>query len=167
MDGLFSAMYGADIKSGRPSEAPEKLLQPLLLQILFSIRSERQLMEQTANNMLLRWFIGLSMDDRVCVPTVFTKNRERLIEHEAVVVFSNEVLAVAKNKRWLSSGHFSGFKRQKRINETHELKADSDSRLFRKGKNTPAHDHSPNRAPARLRPDGTSEAYWAWMNGSS
>jgi len=134
----------------------------MLLQILFSIRSERQLMEQTEYNMLFRWFIGLSMDDPVWVPTVFTKNRERLIQHEAVVVFFNEVLAVAKKKRWLSGEHFSvdgtliqawaghktfvskdgdddaggtgGFRGKKRSNETHESKTDPDSRLFRKGK---------------------------------
>jgi transposase len=164
MDGLFSAMYEADVKGGRPSVAPEKLLRAMLLQILFSIRSERQLMEQTEYNMLFRWFIGLSMDDAVWVPTVFTKNRERLIQHETVVVFFNEVLAVAKKKRWLSGEHFSvdgtliqawaghksfvpkdgdddadaggtgGFKGEKRSNETHESKTDPDSRLFRKGK---------------------------------
>ena len=61
MDGLFSAMYEADIKGGRPSIAPEKLMRAMLLQILFSVRSERQLMEQTQYNMLFRWFIGLSM----------------------------------------------------------------------------------------------------------
>jgi transposase len=164
MDGLFSTMYEADVKGGRPSVAPEKLLRAMLLQILFSIRSERQLMEQTEYNMLFRWFIGLSMDDAVWVPTVFTKNRERLIEHEAVVVFFNEVLAVAKKKRWLSGEHFSvdgtliqawaghktfvpkdggdddsgggtgGFKGKKRSNETHESKTDPDSRLYRKGR---------------------------------
>ena len=164
MDGLFSAMYEADVKGGRPSVAPEKLLRAMLLQILFSIRSERQLMEQTEYNMLFRWFIGLSMDDAVWVPTVFTKNRERLIEHQAVVVFFNEVLAGANKKRWLSGEHFSvdgtliqawaghksfvpkdgdggddsggtgRFKGQKRSNETHESKSDPDSRLFRKGK---------------------------------
>jgi transposase len=164
MDGLFSAMYEADVKGGRPSVAPEKLLRAMLLQILFSIRSERQLMEQTEYNMLFRWFIGLSMDDAVWVPTVFTKNRERLIQHQAVVVFFNEVLGVAKKKRWLSGEHFSvdgtliqawaghksfvpkdgdddtdagstgGFKGEKRGNETHESKTDPDSRLFRKGK---------------------------------
>jgi transposase len=162
MDALFSAMYEADVKGGRPSVAPEKLLRAMLLQILFSIRSERQLMEQTEYNMLFRWFIGLSMDDPVWVPTVFTKNRERLIQHEAVVVFFNEVLAVAKKKRWLSGEHFSvdgtliqawaghktfvskdgdddaggtgGFRGKKRSNETHESKTDPDSRLFRKGK---------------------------------
>jgi len=164
MDTLFSAMYEADVKGGRPSVAPEKLLRAMLLQILFSIRSERQLMEQTEYNMLFRWFIGLSMDDAVWVPTVFTKNRERLIQHQTVVVFFNEVLAVAKKKRWLSGEHFSvdgtliqawaghksfvpkdgddnsstggtgSFKGEARSNETHESKTDPDSRLFRKGK---------------------------------
>src|SRR3978361_252562 len=83
MDRLFAGMYEADIKGGRPSIAPEKLLRAMLLQVLYSVRSERQLMEQTHYNMLYRWFIGLSMDDAVWVPTVFTKNRERLIAHEA------------------------------------------------------------------------------------
>lgn len=107
MDGLFSAMYEADIKGGRPSIAPEKLMRAMLLQILFSVRSERQFMEQTQYNMLFRWFIGLSMDDPVWVPTVFTKNRQRLIEHDAVVVFFNEVIQTAHKKHWLSGEHFS------------------------------------------------------------
>ena len=88
-------MYAADIKGGRPSIAPEKLLRAMLLQILYSIRSERMLMEQTQYNLLFRWFIGLSMDDIVWVPTVFTKNRERLIEYDAVIELFNEVLAIA------------------------------------------------------------------------
>ena len=163
MDELFSRMYEADIKGGRPSIAPEKLLRAMLLQILFSIRSERQLMEQTRYNMLFRWFIGLSMDDPVWVPTVFTKNRQRLIEHDAVVAFFNEVINTAEKKHWLSGEHFSvdgtliqawaghksfvakdgsdddadgtgGFKGKTRSNETHESKTDPDSRLFRKGK---------------------------------
>jgi transposase len=107
MDGLFAQMYEADANGGRPSIAPEKLLRAMLLQVLFGIRSERQLMEQTQYNMLYRWFIGLSMDDGVWVPTVFTKNRERLIEHDAVVAFFNEVVHTAKKKRWLSGEHFS------------------------------------------------------------
>jgi len=73
MNGLFAGMYEADIKGGRPSIAPEKLLRAMLLQVLYSVRSERQLMEQTQYNLLFRWFIGLSMDDAVWVPTVFTK----------------------------------------------------------------------------------------------
>lgn len=66
MDELFSRMYEADIKGGRPSIAPDKLLRAMLQQILFSIRSERQLMEQTQYNMLLRWFIGLAIDEIGC-----------------------------------------------------------------------------------------------------
>jgi transposase len=162
MDGLFSRMYEADVKGGRPSIAPEKLLRAMLLQILFSIRSERQLMEQAQYNMLYRWFIGLAMDDAVWVPTVFSKNRQRLIDHDAVVAFFNEVLQTAERKNWLSGEHFSvdgtliqawaghksfvrkdgdddapgggDFKGQPRSNETHESKTDPDSRLYRKGK---------------------------------
>jgi transposase len=161
MDVLFARMYEADIKGGRPSIAPEKLMRAMLLQILFSIRSERQLMEQTQYNMLFRWFVGLSMDDTVWVPTVFTKNRQRLIEHDAVVAFFNEVLETAGKKNWLSGEHFSvdgtliqawaghksfvrkdgddeggggDFKGRARSNETHESKTDPDSKLYRKGK---------------------------------
>lgn len=107
MDALFSRMYEADIKGGRPSIAPEKLLRAMLLQVLYSVRSERQLMEQVQYNLLFRWFIGLSMDDEVWVPSVFTKNRERLIEHDAVIEFFNEVLRIADKKHWLSGEHFS------------------------------------------------------------
>lgn len=161
MGPLFARMYEVDVKGGRPRIAPEKLPRAMLLQILFSVRSERQLMEQTQYNMLFRWFIGLAMDDAVWVPTVFTKNRERLIEHDAVVAFFNEVLATAKRKHWLSGEHFSvdgtliqawaghksfvrkdgdddeggeDFKGQRRSNETHESKTDPDARLYRKGK---------------------------------
>src|SRR5262249_57944871 len=72
----FDAMYAA---GGRPSIAPEKLLRALLLQLLYTVRSERQLMEQLDYNLLFRWFVGLSMDDPVWDVTVFTKNRERLL----------------------------------------------------------------------------------------
>ena len=65
MDALFSRMYAPDIQGGRPSIAPEKLLRAMLLQVLYSVRSERQLMEQTQYNLLFRWFIGLAMDDAV------------------------------------------------------------------------------------------------------
>lgn len=162
MNGLFAGMYEADVKGGRPSVAPEKLLRAMLLQVLYSVRSERQLMEQVQYNLLFRWFIGLSMDDSVWVPTVFTKNRERLIKHDAVIEFFNEVLAIAQQKAWLSGEHFSvdgtliqawaghksfvrrddddqangdggNFKGEKRSNDTHESKTDADARLFRKG----------------------------------
>lgn len=75
MQPLFGRMYEPDNKGGRPSIAPEKLLRAMLLQIFYSIRSERMLMKQTQYNLLFRWFIGLAMDDAVWVPTVFTKNR--------------------------------------------------------------------------------------------
>lgn len=107
LEGLFAGMYEDAAKGGRPSIAPQKLLRAMVLQVLFSVRSERLLMEQVQYNLLFRWFIGLSMDDSVWVPTVFSKNRERLIKHDAVVAFFNEVLAQAERKNWLSKEHFS------------------------------------------------------------
>lgn len=83
-------MYADDAKGGRPSIAPEKLLRAMLLQVCYSIRSERQLMEQIQYNLLFRWFVGLAMDDAVWVPTVFSKNRDRLIEHDVIVALFNE-----------------------------------------------------------------------------
>src|SRR5258708_3736242 len=73
----FARLYAAN---GRPSIAPEKLLRALLLQVLYTVRSERLLMEQLDYNLLFRWFVGLNMDEAVWVPTVFSKNRERLLE---------------------------------------------------------------------------------------
>ncbi|WP_042805140.1 IS5 family transposase, partial [Xanthomonas citri] len=107
LDGLFERMYEPSYKGGRPSIAPEKLARAMLLQVFYSIRSERQLMEQVQYNLLFRWFIGLSMDDAVWVPTVFTKNRERLIEHDVVVALFNDVVAMADAEGWLSGEHFS------------------------------------------------------------
>ena len=104
---MFTAMYAAEAKGGRASIAPEKLLRAMLLQVLYSVRSERQLMEQVHYNLLFRWFIGLSMDDAVWVPTVFSKNRERLIEHDAIIRFFNEVVAIAHQRGLLSGEHFS------------------------------------------------------------
>ena len=107
MDRSFTGMYEPDIKGGRPSIAPEKLLRAMLLQVFYSVRSERQLMEQTQYNLLFRWFIGLAMDDSVWVPTVFTKNRERLIEHDAIIELFNLIVETADRKGWLSGEHFS------------------------------------------------------------
>lgn len=107
MEGLRTRMYDADIKGGRPGIACEKLLCAMLLQVLYSVRSERQLMEQMQYNMLFRWFVGLSMDDTVWVPTVLTKNRERLAEHDAIIAFFNEVVTMADEKGWLSGEHLS------------------------------------------------------------
>jgi transposase len=81
LDAEFEALY-ADF--GRPSIAPERLIRASLLQILFSVRSERQLMEQLQYNLLFRWFVGLAIEDTVWNHSVFSKNRDRLIEHDAV-----------------------------------------------------------------------------------
>src|SRR3977135_3965171 len=77
MDRLFAGMYEAEIKGGRPSIAPEKLLRAMLLQVLYSVRSERQLVEQINYNLLFRWFVGLSIEDSVWNHSVFSKNRDR------------------------------------------------------------------------------------------
>ena len=100
-------MYEDTSKGGRPSIAPQKLLRAMLLQVLYSVRSERLLMEQVQYNLLFRWFVGLSMDDAVWVSTVFSKNRERMIEHDAVIEFFNEVVQIAEQRDWLSGEHFS------------------------------------------------------------
>jgi transposase len=92
---------------GRPSIAPEKLLRALLLQVLYSIRSERMLMEQLEYNLLFRWFVGLNMDDAVWVPTVFSKNRDRLLMGEIAEKFFAEVLQQARDQDLLSDEHFS------------------------------------------------------------
>jgi len=100
----FSDLY-SDV--GRPSIPPEQLLRALLLQILYSIRSERMLMEQLEYNLLFRWFVGLTMDDAVWVPTVFTKNRDRLLDGDIAEVFFTGVLGVAREKKLLSDEHFT------------------------------------------------------------
>src|SRR5258708_13299144 len=84
----FEAMYA---KAGRPSIPPEHLLRALLLQVLYSVRSERMLMEQLEYNLLFRWFVGLAMDDAVWVPTTFTKNRDRLLEGDIARAFFEHV----------------------------------------------------------------------------
>ena len=104
MSPQFAELYS---RYGRPSIAPEKLLRALLLQVLYSVRSERLLMEQMGYNMLFRWFVGLSMDDEVWDVTVFTKNRERLLEGEVAEGFFEQVLAQAREKELLSDEHFT------------------------------------------------------------
>src|SRR4051794_26925212 len=84
----FSGLYSA---FGRPSIPPEKLLRALLLQVLYTVRSERMLMEQLEYNLLFRWFVGLNMDEAVWVPTVYSKNRDRLINAEVARRFFSEV----------------------------------------------------------------------------
>ncbi|MGH3515502.1 MAG: IS5 family transposase [Pseudonocardiaceae bacterium] len=92
---------------GRPSIPPEQLLRALLLQILYTIRSERQLMEQLNYNLLFRWFVGLNPDDAVWVPTVFSKNRERLLDGDIAQAFLQGVLHQATARDLLSSEHFT------------------------------------------------------------
>ncbi len=100
----FSELYAAH---GRPSIPPERLLRALLLQVLYSVRSERLLMEQLEYNLLFRWFVGLSMDDRVWDVTVFTKNRDRLLRGDVAAAFFQRVLDLARGDRLLSDEHFS------------------------------------------------------------
>lgn len=107
MDARFSAMYEADVKGGRPSIAPEKLMRAMLLQVLYSVRSERQLVEQIQYNLLFRWFVGLAIEDSVWNHSVFSKNRDRLIEHDAVTELFNATVQMAEQRGLLSGEHFS------------------------------------------------------------
>jgi transposase len=100
----FAKLYA---KRGRPSIAPEKLLRALLLQVLYTIRSERQLMEQLDYNLLYRWFVGLNPDDRMWDVTVFTKNRERLLKGHIAQGFFEKVLEQARAQELLSEEHFT------------------------------------------------------------
>ena len=107
MDTVFSRMYESDARGGRPSIAPEKLIRALLLQVLYSIRSERMLMEQISYNMLFRWFVGLAMDDAVWDHSTFSKNRDRLMVHDVIVTLFNETVETARVRGHLSGEHFS------------------------------------------------------------
>ena len=100
----FAELYSY---TGRPSIAPEKLLRALLLQALYTIRSERLLMEQLDYNLLFRWFVGLNMDDAVWDATVFSKNRERLLAGDIHKVFFQKVIEQARQRRLLSDEHFT------------------------------------------------------------
>jgi len=100
----FTRMYST---IGRPSIAPEKLLRALLLQVLYTVRSERMLMEQLEYNLLFRWFVGLNMDDPVWDPTVFSKNRDRLLAADVAALFFQRVLDEANAQHVLSDEHFT------------------------------------------------------------
>jgi len=104
MSAQFEKLYA---ENGRPSIPPEYLLRALLVQILYTIRSERLLMEQLEYNLLFRWFVGLSMDDEVWNHSVFSKNRDRLLEGDIATKFLSEVLAHAKEQMLLSDEHFT------------------------------------------------------------
>lgn len=151
----FAKMYS---KLGRQSVAPEKLLRALLLQVLYSIRSERMLMEQLEYNLLFRWFVGLNMDEAVWDRTVFSKNRDRLLEGDIAQAFFEAVVKQAREKDLLSDEHFtvdgtlleawasmksyqkkeeppekgSGSRGEILLRDTHECKTDPDAQLYRK-----------------------------------
>lgn len=104
MSGRFEKLYS---ETGRPSIPPEQLLRALLVQILYTIRSERLLMEQLDYNLLFRWFVGMSMDDEVWDHSVFSKNRDRLLEGDIANEFLKKVLDLARGHRLLSDEHFT------------------------------------------------------------
>ncbi len=104
LDGVFAGLYA---RQGRPSIAPEKLLRASLLQLLYSIRSERQLMERLEFDLLFRWFVGLGIDDPVWDASVFSKNRDRLLSADVAQGFLAALLAEPRVKRLLSHEHFS------------------------------------------------------------
>lgn len=158
MHGHLSSSYAP---GGVESIAPERLIRAQLLQALYSIRSERQLVEQIRYNMLYRWFVGLSIDDRVWHATTFTKNRDRFIAHDTTRHLLAAVVEQARKRRLLSGEHFSvdgtlieawashasyrcrddddppppgppDFKGQRRSRDTHESKTDPDALLYKK-----------------------------------
>ena len=104
LDGRFGEIYS---EIGRPSIPPEQLLRAMLLQAFYSVRSERQLMEQLDFNLLFRWFVGLGFDDPVWDASTFSKNRDRLLDGSVAAAFLSAVLAIPRVKRLLSQDHFS------------------------------------------------------------
>ena len=104
LDPRFSALYEG---IGRPSIAPERLLRASLLQLLYSIRSERQLVERLEFDMLFRWFVGLSIDEKVFDASTFSKNRDRLVTHAIAQEFLSSLLGLPEVKGLLSAEHFS------------------------------------------------------------
>ena len=104
MSRRFASLYAT---TGRPSIPPEQLLRVLLLQVLYTVRSERLLMEELNDNLLFRWFVGLNMDDPVWHPTTFTKNRDRLLSGDVAAAFFDAVQAHARAAGLLSDEHFT------------------------------------------------------------
>ena len=104
LDARFSALYEG---IGRPSIPPERLLRATLLQLLYSIRSERQLVERLEFDMLFRWFVGLTIDEKIFDASTFSKNRDRLLTHEIAQEFLSSLLGLPEVKGLLSAEHFS------------------------------------------------------------
>ena len=151
----FDTLYA---RRGRPSIPPEQLLRALLLQILYGLRSERQLMEQVDYNLLYRWFVGLAMDEAVWDATVYSKNRDRLLEGKVSQRLLESVVEQAGAQGWLSEEHFTvdgtlleawanrnsfqpkdppptrgtGSGGKKCLRDTHESTSDPDARLYKK-----------------------------------
>jgi transposase len=107
MDDVFARMYEADAKGGRPSIAPEKLVRALLLQVLYSIRSERMPVKRISCNRLFRWFIGLPMNGTVWDHSTFSKKRDQFPEHDVLVLLFNETVKPARERGHLAGEHFS------------------------------------------------------------
>lgn len=104
MTAAFEAMYS---EHGRPSVPPERILKSKVLQALYSVRSDRQLMDRVTTDILFRWFLDMNLDEPVFDPTVFTHNRERLLAHEVAPLFFNRVYDIARRNQWASDDHFS------------------------------------------------------------
>lgn len=157
LDPILAKRYA---ESGRPSIPPERLLRAALLQVIYSVRSERLLMEQLDYNLLFRWFVGLNVDDAVWDHSTFSFNRERLFDDEIAQSFFESTVLHAQVKGLVSSEHFSvdgslleawashksfrpkdgggdgdggDFRGESRSNQTHESSTDPDARLARKG----------------------------------
>ena len=155
LSGRFARLYS---RLGRRSVPPEQLLRALLLQVLYSIRSERMLIEQLDYNILFRWFVGLNLDDPLWDATVFSKNRDRLLNGQVAQAFFQAVLDQARDKDLLSDEHFtvdgtlleawaskksfqkkpdppkqgSGSRGEMRLRDTHESTTDPQARMYRK-----------------------------------
>jgi transposase len=156
----FAVLYS---HLGRPSVPPEKLLRALLLQVFFSVRSERILMEQLDYNLMFRWFVGLNMDEPVWDPTVFSKNRDGLLDGDIARLFMQKVLEQVRQEGLLSNEQFtvdgtlleawaslksyqkkqeppqggSGSRGQQLLRDTHECKTDPEAHLYRKSRREP------------------------------
>ena len=165
----FAALYAP---IGRPSIAPEKLLRAMLLQAFYSIRSERQLMERLEFDLLFRWFVGIGVDDAAWDHSVFSKNRERLLEGDIAAKLLSTVLAHPRVKRLLSTEHFSvdgtlieawaSMKSFRPKDGSDEPPADGD------GRNREADFHGEKRHP-RLdyRSRGEALSQGAWQRGQA
>ena len=125
MNSRFNEIY-AD--SGRDSIAPEKLIRSLLLQVFYSIRSERQLCEQLRYNLLYRWFVGVALDDPIWDHSTFSKNRDRLLVHQVVEGLFAEVMRLAEARGLLSKEHFSVDHIDSSMGEPEELSAEGRQR---------------------------------------